>query len=234
MRDGTVMAKQNINLCQQCLTRRINIIELTGCPLHIAEIFCWEDIMKPRTVVDFPVNMPSQQDIFGPYDACEAPQTEAVVVYCGDPRYRKAHKEFLRNGLKLGVVDEQYIQLPIPGGAALFAHPEALESYYEVLADCLETYCTHFDTVTRLILLGHFGCKHMMKVYQRLGIAQSGGGDRIRQDLATVARAFAAKSEASDCLISRLFAMFKVEVEVYYLRPSVRVRGKFDVERIRA
>lgn len=189
--------------------------------------------MRTGTSVDPFVPALLQQDLFGPYGACKAPQTEALVVCCGDPQYRKAQKDFLRKGLRLGVVDEQYVPLPIPGGAALFAHPAELESYYEVLSDCLETYCVHFNTVTRFILLGHSGCKHMLKVYQRLGIPINDGTDRIRQDLVTVAQAFAVKSENSTCLIARLFAMFRVDVEVYYLRPSDRVPGKFDVERIR-
>jgi len=188
--------------------------------------------MRTSQCIDLSDPASLQQQLFGPYDFCEAPKTEAVVVYCGDPRYRKAHKGFFRAGLRLGTFDEQYVSLPIPGGAALFAHPEELESYYAVLTDCLETYCTHFDTVTRFILVGHSGCKHMAKVYRRLGVATD-GEDQIFLDLVKVAQAYGARSENSQCVISRLFAMFNVQVEVYYLRPSTRISGKIDVEKIR-
>lgn len=189
--------------------------------------------MRVLTVEPSPVKLPEPTELFGPYDACDAPQTQAVVLLCGDPRYRKTQKDFLRTALHLGTVEEEYVMLPIPGGAALFAYPQELEAYYQVLSDCLNTYCVHFDTVCRFVLLGHSGCKHMHKVYQRLGIEIQTGEDRIRQDLVTVAQAFEARSETSDCPVARLFAMFKVAVEVYYLHPSRRIQGKFDIERIR-
>lgn len=183
-------------------------------------------------ILTLPSLITRPQELFGPYDFCETPQSEVIVFLCGDPRYRHSNKLFIKTGIGLGATSEQYIQMPIPGGAALFAHLAQLRDYYDVIVDCLETYCTHFEGVTRLILLGHSGCKHMAKIYDRLGIVAN-GVDLIRRDLESVVRAYEAKSEQSSCLISRLFAKFRVDAEVYYMRPSTRVHDKVDVERIR-
>lgn len=144
---------------------------------------------------------------------------DAIVVYCSDPRLRAYHKLLIRQGFGLGKRDEEYVPLPMLGGAAVLAHPQHFVSELEIIRTNLVVMNGHFGA-SRLILIGHEGCLHMGKFH----LQNSGDTDpnRAFEDMQTIHQMYQEKSLFSPCPVRKMFAEFKVDLSIAYMNfPTV-------------
>jgi hypothetical protein len=152
------------------------------------------------------------------------PRTNTAIWFCNDPWFREQHKQFFRGELHLGLEQgaEDFLPCPVLGGGAIFVHPEVAAAQIQSLRDTLETLRTNFGTITKLLMIGHVGCKRMAEIYQQMGLPLDSGIDYIRRDLIALARAFESRNQPHVCLIGQLFREYNLDVEVYYLRPGIK------------
>lgn len=140
------------------------------------------------------------------YDAVQNPKPEAIVVYCGDPRFQKAFDGFIANELKLA--KGQYIPMVVGGGAGVLAHPERLPKEFKFMKERLELYTQHFHSIRRVILINHEDCKYYNSLKERvLGLVggHSSLADLAREDMRLVAEVF-----------KRLLAHLHLPIELHY------------------
>jgi hypothetical protein len=140
------------------------------------------------------------------YNAVQNPAPQAIVVYCGDPRFQEAFEGFIANELKLA--KGEYIPLVVGGGAGVLAHPEKLPKEFKFMKERLELYTQHFHSVRRVILINHEDCKYYDSLKERVldfAGAHSVLADHAREDMPVVAEIF-----------RRLLAHLKLPVELHY------------------
>jgi hypothetical protein len=141
------------------------------------------------------------------YDAVQNPKPEAVVVYCGDPRFQTAFEGFIANELKLA--KGQYIPLVVGGGAGVLAHPERLPKEFKFMKERLEMYQQLFHSIRRIILINHEDCKYYSFLGERVlgavGSRLTWLADHAREDLPVVADVF-----------KRLLAHLHLPIELHY------------------
>ena len=140
------------------------------------------------------------------YNAVQNPTPEAIVVYCGDPRFQEAFDGFIAKELKLP--KGKFIPLVVGGGAGVLAHPERLPKEFKFMKERLELYSQYFHSIRRIILINHEDCKYYNSLKERvLGLvgAHSGLVDHAREDLPMVADVF-----------RRLLAHLRLPIELHY------------------
>jgi hypothetical protein len=142
------------------------------------------------------------------YAAIQNPKPEAIVIYCSDPRFQPAFREFIQK--ELGLAEGQYIPLVIGGGAGVLAHRDQLPKDFKVLKDRLEMHLARFSSIRRVVLINHEDCQYYETLRDKLPHLFSahlgGASDKQRRDLGTVATA----------LLGLLSS--KLGMELYYAR----------------
>jgi hypothetical protein len=156
------------------------------------------------------------------YEAIQNPRPEAIVVYCSDPRFQPAFREFVET--ELGLAEGQYIPLVIGGGAGVLAHREQLPKDFKVLKDRLEMHLSKFSSIRRIVLINHEDCQYYETLREKLphlfSTYLTGPTDKQRRDLGTVATALLG------LLSSRL------GMELYYARFQDAEHTKIAFERV--
>jgi hypothetical protein len=140
------------------------------------------------------------------YHAVQNPKPDAIVVYCGDPRFQEAFEGFIANELKLA--KGQYIPMVVGGGAGVLAHPERLPKEFKFMKERLELYTQFFHSIRRIILINHEDCKYYNTLKERvLGFigAHASLLDHARADMPVVAEVF-----------KRLLAHLHLPIEMHY------------------
>jgi hypothetical protein len=142
------------------------------------------------------------------YNAVQNPRPEAIVVYCGDPRFQEAFDGFIANELKLA--KGQYIPMVVGGGAGVLAHPEKLPKEFKFMKERLELYTEYFHSIRRIILINHEDCKYYNSLKERvLGFVGTHAvavlADHAREDMPVVAQVF-----------RRLLAHLNLPIELHY------------------
>ena len=142
------------------------------------------------------------------YNAVQNPTPEAIVVYCGDPRFQEAFDGFIANELKLA--KGQYIPIVVGGGAGVLAHPERLPKEFKFVKERLEHYAEAFRTIRRVILINHEDCKYYNSLKERvLGFVGARAAevlaDHARVDMPVVADVF-----------KRLLGHLRLPIEMHY------------------
>lgn len=97
------------------------------------------------------------------YKVLTAASPEAVVIYCSDPRFQAAFREFIE--VKLGLPQGSYIPFVVDGGAGALGRPESLPKEFKFVKERLETFKRSFGSLKRVILINHEDCAY----YDRLG-----------------------------------------------------------------
>ena len=90
------------------------------------------------------------------YLAAPNPEPKAIVIYCFDPRFRKAFTGFIEE--ELGLQPWEFIPLTIAGGPAPLAHPEEMFNRCRTLIRQMMFTCEHFKSIKKIILIGHQDC----------------------------------------------------------------------------
>ena len=139
------------------------------------------------------------------YNAVQNPKPEAIVVYCGDPRFQDAFDGFIEKELKLS--KGQFIPMVVGGGAGVLAHPEKLPKEFKFMKERLEHYTEAFHSVRRVILINHEDCKYYHSLKERvLGLAGAHSVlDHAREDMPLVAQVF-----------RRLLGHLNLPIEMHY------------------
>ncbi len=124
---------------------------------------------------------------------------EAIVVYCGDPRFQKAFGEFVRNELHLS--EGKYIPLVIPGGAASLSDPMSFPKEFKVVAEAVDLFLANFNSVKLVVLINHEDCKKYDAMKHALGnLFLKRFGDMVAKqkvDLVKIAKMFMDNSSLS-------------------------------------
>jgi len=123
------------------------------------------------------------------YHLAEA-RPQAVVVYCSDPRFQRAFREFIGNELHLQEGD--YIPLVVSGGVASLSEPLRLPKEFKFMKERIELFLERFGSINRIILINHEDCRHYEALKSSLGaiFMQHMGHmtERQRRDLSLVAK----------------------------------------------
>jgi hypothetical protein len=123
------------------------------------------------------------------YPAAPHPEPEAIVVFCGDPRFQAAIASFIAEELHLQ--HGQFLPFSVPGGIAALTEQFARPKDFKVLREGLEFYLTRLRTIRRIILINHEDCKKYHDLCERLGPSSLINGnisDRQRNDLHKVTK----------------------------------------------
>jgi hypothetical protein len=93
----------------------------------------------------------------GRYFLNEEP-AEAVVIYCGDPRFQKAFRDFLENELRL----KNYVPIIIGGGIHPFGVRDLLPKNFKTLWEQIKFFLED-GQIPRLIVINHQDCQWYRK-----------------------------------------------------------------------
>ena len=110
------------------------------------------------------------------------PEPEAIIVFCGDPRFQGAIASFISEELHFD--QESSCLFSVPGGVASLSEQFARPKDFKVLKEGLEFYLTRLRTIRKVILINHEDCKKYHDLCERLGPLFNGNiPDRQRSDL---------------------------------------------------
>ncbi|HEY5909711.1 MAG TPA: hypothetical protein VJA21_03805, partial [Verrucomicrobiae bacterium] len=100
------------------------------------------------------------------YRALPDAKPSAIVIYCSDPRFQPAFREFVEH--ELGLTDGMTIPIVVGGGAGVLGHPEQLPKEFKFLRERLEQYREIFPTVRRIVLINHEDCRYYESLKSRV------------------------------------------------------------------
>ncbi len=159
------------------------------------------------------------------YRAVADAKPSAIVIYCSDPRFQAAFREFVEHDLGLG--DGMTIPIVVGGGAGVLGHPEQLPKEFKFLRERLEQYREIFPTVRRIVLINHEDCRYYETLKSRvlsfLGSRFSLARHFEREDLSLVARAF-----------RHFLSHLGYTVDFYYARFADPEHTKIEIEKVAA
>jgi hypothetical protein len=91
----------------------------------------------------------------------------AIVIYCSDPRFQRAFREFIGNELHLEEGD--YVPLVVSGGVASLSEPLRLPKEFKFMKERIQFFLGRFDSIRRIILINHQDCRHYEALESSLG-----------------------------------------------------------------
>jgi len=94
-------------------------------------------------------------------------QAKAIVVYCGDPRFQRAYREFIGNELHLQ--EGEYIPIVVAGGVASLSEPLRLPKEFKFMKDKIKFFLDRFSSVKRIVLINHEDCRHYEAMKTSIG-----------------------------------------------------------------
>lgn len=132
------------------------------------------------------------------------PAPKALVIHCADVRFRKAFRNFIEGKTEagcLGLREEDYVNLIIPGGIASLADILALPKQFKVTKEQIEFLLEHFPSITTVVLINHEDCAAYKLVKDHVGSSFLRNFatmlDRQKVDLIAVAKQALKLSNAS-------------------------------------
>lgn len=90
------------------------------------------------------------------YRAIKNPHPKAIIIHCGDPRFRIAFREFIAEGLGLNQIE--FVSIVIAGGPAALAHPRKKHGDCWFIMDQIRFFQGHFKSIEKIIVIGHQDC----------------------------------------------------------------------------
>ena len=100
------------------------------------------------------------------YPLAEA-RPQAIVVYCSDPRFQQAFREFTANELHLK--DGEYIPMVVSGGVASLSEPLRLPKEFKYMRERLKFFLSLFGSIKRIVLINHEDCRHYEALKSSIG-----------------------------------------------------------------
>ena len=143
------------------------------------------------------------------YEAMPKAHAEAVVVYCGDPRFQTAFEAFTEKGL--GLHKGQFIPLVVGGGACVLANPERLPKEFKFMKDRFELIHRYFPSVKRAVLINHEDCIYYRMLAEKIPGFLTDDASKLRhrpgEDMDLIATVF-----------NRLLSHLGLRAELYYAK----------------
>jgi len=154
------------------------------------------------------------------------PQPKALVIHCADVRFKQAFRNFIETSAEncLGLQEEQYVSLVIPGGVSSLAEAMILPKQFKVAREQVEYLLDHFRTIDQVIMINHEDCGAYQSLVERIG-----GGflkkfssllDQQKIDLQSVAKTVLG------------FDAFKASVKLYMAKFANAEHTQVDFEEI--
>jgi hypothetical protein len=141
------------------------------------------------------------------YEAMPHAYPEAVVVYCGDPRFQTAFEAFTEK--ELGLHKGQFIPLVVGGGAGTLANPERLPKEFKFMKDRFELVHRYFPSVKRAVLINHEDCIYYRMLAEKIPGFLTDDASKLRhrpgEDMNLIAEVF-----------NRLLPHLGMKAELYY------------------
>jgi len=157
------------------------------------------------------------------YEAMPEAHPEAVVVYCGDPRFQTAFELFTER--ELGLQKGQFIPLVIGGGAGVLANPERLPKEFKFMKDRFELIHRYFPSIKRVVLINHEDCMYYRMLAEKIPGFLTDHMSRLRhrpgEDMDLIARIF-----------NRLLSHLGLKAELYYARFTDADHSKIAFDRV--
>ena len=100
------------------------------------------------------------------YHLAEA-RPHAIVIYCSDPRFQQAFREFVGNELHLQ--EGEYVPLVVSGGVASLSEPLRLPKEFKFMKERIGFFLGRFDSIRRIVLINHEDCRHYEALKSSLG-----------------------------------------------------------------
>ena len=100
------------------------------------------------------------------------PQPKALVVHCSDVRFRRAFRGFIEGDAAkgcLGLKEDEYVSLVIPGGVSSFSAALELPKQFKVAKEQVELLVNHFSTIDRVVFFNHEDCAAYNALHKQLG-----------------------------------------------------------------
>ncbi len=102
------------------------------------------------------------------------PKPKALVVHCADVRFRKAFRNFLEGAVPtgcLGLKEEDYVSLVIPGGVSSLSEALTLPKQFKVAREQIDFLLGHFPSIDQVVLINHEDCAAYKLLTERVGAA---------------------------------------------------------------
>lgn len=142
------------------------------------------------------------QDI---YPVLKEATPEAVVIYCGDPRFQAAFRKFIES--KLGLIQGMYIPFVIDGGAGVLGRPESLPKEFKFMKERLEMFKERFGSIRRIILINHEDCTYYDLLSHKLSFLIPSHLHLPHEDMKLIHQVF-----------TRLLSHLGMNLELYYAK----------------
>jgi len=157
------------------------------------------------------------------YEALPQAHPEAVVVYCGDPRFQTAFEPFIEK--ELGLRKGQYIPVVVGGGAGVLANPERMPKEFKFMKDRFELIHRAFPSVQRAVLINHEDC-----IYYRL-LAEKIPGF-LADDASSIRHRPGEDMDLIAGIFDRYLCRFGFKPEFYYARFIAADHSKVTFDRV--
>jgi hypothetical protein len=158
------------------------------------------------------------------YEAMPQAHPEAVVVYCGDPRFQTAFEPFIER--ELGLRKGHFIPLVVGGGAGVLANPERLPKEFKFMKDRFELIHKYFPSIKRVVLINHEDCIYYRMLAEKipgfLTDCASNLRNRPGEDMDLIERVF-----------TRLLSHLGLRIELYYAKFAGGDHSKVAFDRVR-
>jgi len=118
--------------------------------------------MKPDNSIINSLELASQKTF-----ALEGTDSETLVIYCADPRFRTAFQDFIRKDLGIN----QHTLLSVAGGAGPFVLFEPKVAEASQLIDQLRIFVLN-NVIKKVIVLSHTDCKWYAKQLPDCSLAE--------------------------------------------------------------
>ncbi len=100
------------------------------------------------------------------------PVPKVLVIHCADVRFRRAFRSFIEGKAEtgcLGLREEDYVNLIIPGGIASLTDILALPKQFKVTKEQIEFLLEHFPSITTVVLINHEDCAAYKMIKDHVG-----------------------------------------------------------------
>lgn len=100
------------------------------------------------------------------------PKPKALVVHCADVRFRRAFRNFIEGDATkgcLGLGEDEYVNLVIPGGVSSLTDVITLPKQFKVAKDQIEFLLDHFPTIGTVVMINHEDCAAYKFLKEKIG-----------------------------------------------------------------
>ena len=122
---------------------------------------------KPVPSVFVDVSKQSTAEILDKtYELVLKHDAQSIVLHCGDPRFQKAFRAFLKD--RFGYDDGDYIPIIVSGSIGTLAEGVSFVKEAKAIKDNISIYIDRFKSIKHIILINHEDCGKYKEIQNRL------------------------------------------------------------------